>query len=213
MRRPAQSLLPGAAVLLIVVLFFGGGSSDERLFWIGAGVFFLVAVCCVRVTAARLPRPNPTRLGAAFLLSLAAFVAFNGLTTWWSIAPDRSWNYLNRGLVYLAFALLGLFVAAFAPRAVQLVGGLLALLLAAVFLWALAGKVVPSLFPDGARFARLRNPIGYWNALGLAGDLALPLFLWLAARRREAAALGLYVAVVTILLKYSRGGLVVRALG
>src|SRR5438105_4732520 len=212
MRGRAPLLLAGAAVLLFVVLFFGGGSGDERLFWIGVGVFGLVALCCVAALAARLPRPSPTRLGLAFLVSLGGFVAFNGLTMWWSIAPDRSWNYFNRGLVYLAFAALGLFVAVLVPRAPQLVAGLLALLLAAVFLWALAGKVVPSLFPDGARFARLRNPIGYWNALGLAGDLALPLFLWLAARRREAAALGLYVAVVTILLTYSRGGIVVGAL-
>src|SRR5204862_5104928 len=82
----------------------------------------------------------------------------------------------------------------------------LALLLGAVCLWALAGKVVPALFPDGARVARLRNPVGYWNALALLADMALPLFLWVAARRRDLAALGIYVAVVALLLTYSRAG-------
>src|SRR4029078_12831175 len=92
----------------------------------------------------------------------------------------------------------------------------LALLLGAVCFWALAGKVVPALFADGARVARLRNPVGYWNSLALLADMALPLFLWLAARRRELGALGVYLAVVTVLLTYSRAGgalapMVVRA--
>src|SRR5690349_7468471 len=112
MRGRAPLLLAGAAVLLFVVLFFGGGSDDERLFWIGVGVFGLVALCCVGGVVFRLPLPNPTRLGLLFLVPLSGFVAFNGLTMWWSIAPDRSWSYFNRGLIYLAFAVLGLFVAA-----------------------------------------------------------------------------------------------------
>src|SRR5438067_8860197 len=204
--------LAAATGLLVVVLFFGEGSSDGRLFWIGVVVLGLVAVCCAGVLVGRLPRPAPTPVGLAFLAALAGFVAFNGLTIWWSIAPDRSWNSLNRGLVYLAFALLGLLVGALVPRAPQLLAALLALLLGGVCVWALAGKVVPALFPDGARIARLRSPIGYWNALGLAADLALPLFLWVAARRRDIAAVGVYVATVTILLTYSRGGVVVGAL-
>jgi hypothetical protein len=168
MRRAGPLLLLGAGALLFFVVFFGGGSGDGRLFWIGVAVLGLVALCAVAVVAAGLPRPAPTRLGAVFLASLAGFVAFNGLTIWWSIAPDVSWGYLNRGLVYLAFAFAGLFVGALVTRAPQVVAKTLALLLAAVCLWALAGKVFPALFPDGARFARLRNPIGYWNALGLS---------------------------------------------
>src|SRR5436305_11249395 len=104
--------LAAATALLVVVLFFGGGSSDGRLFWIGVCVLAAVAACCAAVLAGCLPRPAPTPLGLAFLAAFGGFVAFNGLTIWWSIAPDRSWNYLNRGLVYLAFALLGLFVGA-----------------------------------------------------------------------------------------------------
>src|ERR671934_2649163 len=43
-------------------------------------------------------------------------------------------------------------------------------------------------------------------------DVALPLFLWVAARRRDLAALGLYVAVIAILLTYSRAGVIVGVL-
>ena len=63
------------------------------------------------------------------------------------------------------------------------------MLVGLVLAWALLGKVIPSLFPDGARVARLRNPVGYWNSLALVAATAMPLGLWAAsapphARRR-----------------------------
>ena len=85
--------------------------------------------------------------------------------------------------------------------------------------WALLGKVFPGLFPDGARVARLRNPIGYWNALALVAALALPLGLWLAAGRRHARVVRaggivlLYVASIALVLTYSRAGIAVAAAG
>src|SRR5919204_72376 len=83
---------------------------------------------------------------------------------------------------------------------------------------ALLGKVVPSLFPDGGRLARLRSPIDYWNALALLADMAVALGLWLAARRehRPAVRIGggvlLFPAGGSVLLAYSRAGVLV-ALG
>ena len=172
-------------------------------------------VCALAAVTATLtgllPGPVPSGPGAWALGLLAGFVVWNGITIWWSVEPDRSWAYANRGLVYLALCVLGLYVGALAPRPAQLVAGGLCLLLGGVLLWALAGKVFPGLFPDGARVARLRNPVGYWNALALVCDFALPLFLWLSARRRELGALGVYFALVALLLTYSRGGLLVGA--
>src|SRR5437868_2975856 len=78
--------------------------------------------------------------------------------------------------------------------------------------WALLGKVFPSLCPDGARVARLRDPIGYWNALALVCAIALPLGLWLWTRRdrrvRVAGIVLLYLAVIALVLTYSRAGVV-----
>jgi tetratricopeptide (TPR) repeat protein len=141
------------------------------------------------------------------------------LTIAWSVAPDRSWAYLNRGLVYLALAVLGLFVATLVRRPATWTAGLVAALCFGVLGWALLGKVFPGLFPDGARVARLRNPIGYWNALALVAALALPLALWLAAGRhharlvRAAGVLLVYVAGIALVLTYSRAGIVVAAAG
>ena len=94
----------------------------------------------------------------------------------------------------------------------------LAGLVGLVLLWALAGKVVPALFPDGARVARLRNPVGYWNSLALVAATAVPLGLWLAASRghdravRAAGALLVYLAELVVVLTYSRGGVAVAVL-
>ena len=159
--------------------------------------------------------PGPAGLAAFGLL--AAFVCWNGVTMIWSIAPDLSWAYLNRGAVYVGFALLGLAVAASVRAPARVVAGGLAVLLFGVVGWALLGKVFPSLFPDGARVARLRNPIGYWNALALACALALPLGLWIATRRswrrelRAAGAVLLYLAAIALVLTVSRAGILVAA--
>lgn len=163
------------------------------------------------VLRGRLPRPVPGRAGLAFLVLLGGFVAWTGVSISWSIQPDRSWAYLNRGLVYLAFAALGLLVGAAVPRAPRLVVAGLAVILAAALGWALLGKVFPGLYPEGARIARLRNPVGYWNGLALLGDLALPLLLWASARRRILGPVGLYGTIVAIALTYSRGGVVAGA--
>ena len=48
----------------------------------------------------------------------------------------------------------------------------------------LLGVAIPSLFPDGDRIARLREPVGYWNALALLADAALALGLWVARSTR-----------------------------
>src|SRR6266487_3548398 len=90
-----------AAALAAGALFFGHGSSDGRLFWIGVAALLLVAVGWI-VWPGRL-----TAVGATFLLLLGALVVWQAVSIHWSIQPARSWDYANRGLVYLAFAAVG----------------------------------------------------------------------------------------------------------
>ena len=126
MRASALALLASAGVLLAAALFFGGGSSDGPVAWIGGAAVLAAAAMGCAALWGWLPVPRLGREGLACAALAAAFVVWNGVTILWSSAPDRSWSYFNRGLVYLAFGVVGAFVGAVvAPRLVaSLVGGL-----------------------------------------------------------------------------------------
>lgn len=201
-RMRATRDLPLAAGLVLtgLALFFGGASSDGSLMWIGGGVLAaLVALAAV----SGLPR------GWLTLAPLAALTAWLALSISWSALPDRSWDYADRTLVYLLFAVLGLWLAS---RTRELALGL-TVLLGAVAVWSLGTKVLPFEAQSviGVQ-SRLDAPVGLWNQLALLGDFALPLALWLALRRRTAGTLLAYAWGVAILLTLSRGGLAVGAI-
>jgi O-Antigen ligase len=207
MRSPhARGATLWGAVLLVAfaALFFSAGSSQSRLFWIGAAAVVVAAVGWM-VRPVRIARP-----GIAFFAALGALVLWQGLSIGWSIQAARSWDYTNRGLAYFAFAALGGLLGGIAPR--RLAQGAAALL-GALFAWALLAKVVPALYGDYGRLARLRYPIGYWNELALLGAAAVPIDLWLVGRggdrrARVAGAVLLYGSLVVTLLTFSRVGLV-----
>ena len=209
MRASALALVATGGALLGASLFFGGGSSDGPVAWIGgAAVLAAAAMGCAALWGV-LPVPALGREGLACAGLAVAFVVWNAVTILWSSAPDRSWGYFNRGLVYLAFGVVGAFVgSAVAPRIVAwLVGGLVT----ATCLWALAGKAIPALYEDYGRLARLRSPVGYWNALALVAAFGIPIALWAATRHsrrvRAGSVVALYVLLVALVLTYSRGGI------
>jgi O-antigen ligase len=209
----APTLVPAAlaAALLLGALFAG------ESFWLAA---LALAAATLVATLALLGRLPLARGGGAVVGALLAIATWNGVSVAWSIAPDRSWDELNRGLVYTAFAVVGLALGSlYGGRATRVVAALLTGALAVAILWALAGKAIPALFPDGGRAARLRDPIGYWNALALVADALLVLGLWLAATRpasvalRAGGAVLAYAAVIAILLSGSRAGVGTGILG
>lgn len=205
-RWAAQVLLGAGGVLAAVSALFSSGSSGGRLAWLGLAALCLATALGVAALAG-LPRPALGREAVVALGFLVAFVCWSGISVLWSIEADRSWAYLNRGLVYLAFAVVGLALGPYLRQWAYVLAGALALPLG----WALLGKAVPALGGSG-RVARLSSPVGYWNALGLLFAMALPLALWLAARRehrhwlRALAVVYVYALVVGLLLTYSRGG-------
>jgi hypothetical protein len=215
----SSAIVLGSAGLLVAALFFGGGTDTDRLLPIGLAALFVAGAVVVASLAGLLPAPRLDAAGTVFFALLAAFVVWSGLSVEWSIAPDLSWNMFNRDLAYLSFAVVGVFAGALVPRSVRVVAAGLALALGAVIAWALAGKVIPSLFPDGGRFARLRSPVGYWNAMALLAAVALVLGLWIAtdtSRRRVERAAGAvlaYGAIVAVVLTYSRSGVAIAVLG
>jgi hypothetical protein len=205
-------LLAVCGGLLVWALFFGGGDSTGRLVWIGGATLAAAAVVAALALAGLLARPRLDTFARAFIVCFAAFVLWQGVSIVWSIQPDRSWDYVNRGLVYLGFLALGLFAGALVPRPTRSVANGLAALLGAVLAYALLAKGIPALYADYGRLARLRTPVGYWNALALLGDFALVLGLWRAAQRQIDGVLLVYTATLTILLAYSRGGVVIAVL-
>jgi len=212
---PATLLPIASAALLAAALFYGGGSRDDRVAWIGAAAAAVAGAAAAAAWLGLLPLPALDRWAKAFLVLFGTIVAWSAIGLWWSIAPDLTWRYTNRGLAYAAFCVLGLFVAVAIPRAQRAVALGLAVLVAGVIAWALAGKIAPALYEDSFRFARLRDPVEYWNALALIAGMGIPLALWIAASRvhshlvRALGALLLFATTIALLLTYSRGGVAV----
>lgn len=202
------------ALLVGLALFMSDGSAYSPLVGIGGLALLAAGVGLALAFWPVIPLPRPDAAGLAFFGLFAALTAWSGLSMVWSVEPDRSWEYFNRSAVYAAFAVVGLLVAA-TPAALERVAAAAAVLFGAVVVWALAGKVVPDLFPDGERIARLRDPLGYWNALALVAAVAALLGVWIASRAgldrwlRAAGALLVFLSTVALLLTYSRGGVVV----
>jgi O-Antigen ligase len=188
-----RAIAAAAGLLCAAAVFLSAGLALSRLVWIGTAALLLAAIAVVG-------SPRIGGAAAAFLALLGGLAVWFGLTTLWSASPDSSWIYTNRTLVYVAFALLGVLVAGTPER----VADGAAVVLAALFGWALLAKCVPALYSDYGRVARLRAPLDYWNELALYAVVAVPLALRL--RRRVAGAVLLYGAVLTLLLTYSRFG-------
>src|SRR6266516_5158268 len=141
--RPVALLTLGAgAGLAAGSVLFSAGSSNGRLVWLGLAALVLAATA-VTAPLLGLAWPVLARETLIALGLLAAFVCWCGLSILWSIEPDRSWDYLNRGLVYVAFAVVGLAVGIYVPRAIRMWGYVLAGVVALALGWALLGKAVP----------------------------------------------------------------------
>ncbi len=210
----AWPAMPRVAVSVSAALLLGAVFAGESV-WIALAALFLAGGWGALALAGRAPLPAGGLALGGILLALAAW---SGLSIAWSVAPDLSWAELDRTLVYVAFLAVGLLLGASRPGAGRLAAAALTVAFGAAVVWALAGKAIPALFPDGDRAARLRDPIGYWNALALVADALLVLALSFAASSRAVAvraggaALG-YAAVVAILLAASRAGVAAAVLG
>lgn len=157
--------------------------------------------------------------GAGTLLAAVAVVVFTGLSITWSVAPDLSWFETNRTIAYVAVMAGGVAAARLAPSRWQAPLGGILLGSTVVIGLGLASKVFPSALDPDQLYARLQEPIGYWNAIGAIAAFTLVLSLWLGTRRngyRPFNALAYPVAalaVITLLQSYSRGSLAAAGVG
>jgi hypothetical protein len=218
-RAGADAWLTIAVGLALTLVAFAadGGLRLERTTWTEVG---LILAGGALVAWGLLTGRVAGRLhGGLTLLAFAALAVLTALSIRWSVAPGDSWLEANRTFAYLSTFAAGIALVRLVPGrwAAMLNGVALACVL--VSAWALLTKIFPAALAPDETYARLREPFGYWNAVGLMAALGVPPLLWLAARRsgRPAAnalawpALGLLFT--TIMLSYSRGSLLALLLG
>lgn len=159
--------------------------------------------------------------GAVSLGLFGALAALALLSISWSVQPANSWLDTNLTLAYLAAFATGLALARIVPERWAAILGSVVVVSVVVSGYALMAKVFPTTVASGQSLlgARLSAPFGYWNAVGLLAGLGLPACVWLGARHaghpalRALAVPAVGVLVATILLSYSRGGLLASVIG
>ena len=160
------------------------------------------------------------RHGRAAMWLFVVLAAVTVCSVFWSIAPDLTWIEANRTIAYLAVFAAGVAAARLAPHgAATILRGILGGA-AIVIAYALASRVFPEALGGPTElYARIGQPFQYWNAVGVTAAMAVPGALWLGARRsghQPANALAYPLTgllLVALFLSYSRGALVVAALG
>jgi O-Antigen ligase len=203
----------------IFAAFNNGATSIPQESRLQVGIAATGLVCGVGLAAGGL-RAGRATLAWSGVALLSGFGLWSALSALWSAAPDETWIAANRAIVYAVVVAVAIVAASnfrAASRAVA-VGIAAASLLVA--LYALGGKIVPGLhfgsfdLNPGDEFSRVREPIGYWNAVGILCVMATPVCIWLAAlpdaapRLRVGAMLAQTVFVLTTASTYSRGALI-----
>jgi hypothetical protein len=205
------ALLSALAFIATGGLQLGPTTTVELMLTLGG-----TAVVAVALVLAPAGRPLYGIAAAGLLFALAALTA---LSVGWSVKPDDSWIEASRTFAYAATFAAAVALARLAPTRWPSVIAGVALGALIVCGYALSTKVFPGSLSAGEVYARLRDPYGYWNAVGLTAALGGPACLWLGARRSGHAAVNalaypiLGVLLVTLFLAYSRGALLALAIG
>ena len=214
-----QSLLTvGLAAIVCAVAFSAdGGLNVGRTTPAEIG---LVLGGGIAVAGALLLAPRPARLwGAGPLGLLLALAVLTALSITWAASPAEAWIETNRTLAYVAVFAAAIALAHSVPGRWSVVLGAITLSAIAISAYAVLTKVFPGALNPDEIFARLREPFGYWNSVGLAAALGVPGCLWLGSRRSGHQALNalaypaLGLLVLTMLLSFSRGAVLAAVLG
>lgn len=213
-------LLLGLAVAAGLAGAAFGGAGGIRLEDAVPVELAVTAVGTALAAAAVFIGRGPVRAYGAITLGLLMLLtAWTAVSILWSDQPSDTWIEANRTLSYLAAFAGGLALARLFPgRWSAFAGGVLGAA-TAVCGYAMLTKAFAGSLDANAVISRLRAPFDYWNAIGLMAALAVPLCLWLGARRGGHALLSalaypaLGLALVTMLLAYSRGALIAAAVG
>jgi O-Antigen ligase len=197
-------------LLIGALALTGGGSAVDDRHLAGLAVWLLVAGLLVLGAAGRASLGRTFYWGTGLLLALAIFSGFSSL---WSGSVELSVTEADRVLVYLGVLLAAFLIAQTDQRRQRFAEGIVFALIA-VALMGLATRLLPHVFPVAEGLGsgpRLRYPLGYWNANGVACGIAAALIPWLSRRSLTPALRWIAVAclpavLLTLYFTYSRGG-------
>jgi tetratricopeptide (TPR) repeat protein len=215
----AQPLLTGGLAAIICAVAFGaqGGLQLHRA---APAEMALVLGGGLAVAGSLLLAPRRERLwGIGPLALLVALAILTALSMTWAANPSDAWLEANRAFAYVAVFAAGAALAHAVPGRWGAVLGAITLSAVVVSAYAIATKIAPGLLNPDEHYARLREPFGYWNSVGLMAALGVPGVLWLGTRRTGHQTLNAlaYPALgllgLTMLLSYSRGALLAAAAG
>lgn len=210
------ALLIGAVLSWVAFMAKGGLNPGpltavEMALTIGSAL--LAAGCLLLAPAARAPA------GRWPVVLLIALSALSALSIVWSVQPDSSWQDAGRLFAFSAVFGASVVLARTAPTGWRALLGGVTFAAVVVCGWALLTKVFPNHLDAHDVYARLRAPYSYWNAIGLTAAMGAIGALWLGSRRAGHALLSalaypaMGIALVTLLLAYSRGALAALLVG
>jgi tetratricopeptide (TPR) repeat protein len=208
----------GVAAVLVTIAFVGNGGlqlGSSTLVEIGVIMISAVLVAAALVLVGF----RAVVHGGFALTALGVLAGFTALSILWSLYPDDSWIETNRTLAYVAAFAAGISAVRIARARWAAVAWGVLLALTIVCLYGLATKVAPGWLSSDELYARLREPYGYWNAVGLTAAMGIPLCLWLGTRDlgRRASSIVAYpllaLLIVTMLLSFSRGSIIAALVG
>lgn len=213
-----RGLVAVLAFAVPLVLAFNGGAYDVVTRQQMALPWLWAAALAVAFGLLPLARRSPQAQRA--LAAMAAFVLWTALSSLWSDSAERTSIEIARTVAYagvLSTVLLSLSASTWRAAAHGLCAALLVLPIAS-----LASRLAPGFFPsavDASTLAgdRLLYPLEYWNAVACWAAMAIAAGLALSAHSRDwvrTVSLALVpVAIVTLYLTYSRGGIAAAAVG
>jgi hypothetical protein len=150
---------------------------------------------------------------------LLAFAALTAVSVVWSVQPDESWQDAGRMFAYCAVFGAAIALVRLSPSHWPALLGGLALAAVVVCGYALLTKVFPGGIAAINPYARLEEPFGYWNAIGLTAAMGVICCMWLGSRRSGHALLSALaypatgLLLLTLMLAYSRGALAALLVG
>ncbi len=216
-RRQWWTTLLIAAIFCLITFHAKGGlnlrsmTTTEMALTLGAGALIALSVLVAP--------PGARRYGLWPAGLLLAFTVLSAVSIVWSVQPDHSWQDSGRMLAYSGVFGAGVALVRVAPARWPAVLGGLTLAAVVVCGYAVLTKVFPGSLAPSDRFARMSEPYGYWNAVGLTAALGAVCCLWLGARRSGHALLralaypAIALMLLTLALAYSRGALAALAIG